>query len=103
MDDAELRSSGKISITLQATDSGTLKNDGSFVGVVIKATDGPDRYVFLEYRTSSPSYLGNQDEGALIMNWADIETHSFLGEGSGRTGKYGTGEDHSVSHGCCSS
>ena len=78
-------SAGTITLTIQATDSGTLKNDGSFVGVVIDVagnsdyTWDDDRYFFLEYRTSSSMYLAGQSQ-ALLMNWMDVAPSKIIHE-----------------------
>ena len=76
---------GTITLTMQATDSGTLKNDGSFVGVVIDVAGNSDyswdddRYFFLEYRTSSSMYLAGQSQ-ALLMNWMDVAPSKIIHE-----------------------
>ena len=76
---------GTITLTMQATDSGTLKNDESFVGVVIDVagnsdyTWDDDRYFFLEYRTSSSMYLAGQSQ-AKLMNWMDVAPSKIIHE-----------------------
>ena len=91
-----------VTVTLQPTDSGTLKTDGSSVGVVVETAHAvvsddymgeQKRFFFLEHRTSSTGYLAGQSN-ALVMNWMDVS------EEGGNTGIYGTGDEHMILTDC---